>query len=195
MKNRFNRIAAILVCVAVLTLSISAQAADYVIDHKGAHASINFKVKHLGYSWLTGRFNTFSGTFSYDENDIQVTQVNVEIDTASVDTNHAKRDKHLRSDDFLDVAKYKRATFVSTGIKSTDDGKTVLTGDLTLRGITRSIDMTVSAIGGGKDPWGGFRQGFEGTTWIALADFGITEDLGPSSRNVELFLFIEGVRK
>lgn len=88
-------------------------AADYTIDDKGAHASINFKVKHLGYSWLTGRFNTFSGDFNYDANNVAASKINVNIDPASVDSNHAERDKHLKGKDFLDVSSFDSASFVS----------------------------------------------------------------------------------
>ncbi len=82
-----------------------ASAADYAIDTKGAHASINLKIKHLGYSWIQGRFNTFDGSFSYDPMNVSASKVTVNVDTASFDTNHAERDKHVRSEDFLEVKK------------------------------------------------------------------------------------------
>ena len=88
------------------TLASPVYAANYIIDNKGAHASINFKANHMGFSVLAGRFNTFDGTFSYDENNITASKITVNIDTSSVDSNHAERDKHVRSDDFLDVNKY-----------------------------------------------------------------------------------------
>ena len=169
----------------------SAQAADYVIDTKGAHASINFKVKHLGYSWLTGRFNKFSGTFSYDEKNVADSKIQVTIDTASVDSNHAERDKHLRSDDFLDVSKFSNATFTSTKVKDLGNGKMTVTGDITLQGITKTIDIDVVKIGEGKDPWGGYRAGFSGTTKLAMKDFGYKMDFG----DISFDLHIEGVRK
>ncbi len=92
-----------LMLATLLTATVAmlpAKAADYIIDYKGAHASINFKVKHLGYSWLTGRFNVFDGKFSYDSNNVNASKINITIDTASVDSNHAERDKHLRGDKF-----------------------------------------------------------------------------------------------
>ena len=88
-----------LALAAALSIS-TAQAADYVIDSKGAHASINFKIQHLGYSWLTGRFNDFKGTFSYDENTPSQATISVTIDTDSIDSNHAERDKHLKRAEF-----------------------------------------------------------------------------------------------
>lgn len=85
-----------LALAAALSLS-TAHAADYVIDSKGAHASINFKIQHLGYSWLTGRFNDFEGTFSYDDSMPSKAKIMVTIDTDSIDSNHAERDKHLKA--------------------------------------------------------------------------------------------------
>lgn len=76
------------------------QAADYIVDKAGAHAFIQFKIKHLGYSWLLGRFNDFDGTFSYDKEQPEASKINIVIQTASIDSNHAERDKHLRGDDF-----------------------------------------------------------------------------------------------
>ena len=104
--------------IASLGLSATAVAApaNYQIDTKGMHASVNFKIQHLGYSWLTGRFDQFGGTFVYDSEKPSNSKVDVSIDTDSVNTNHAERDKHLRSGDFLDVKKFPKATFVSTEI-------------------------------------------------------------------------------
>lgn len=189
------RRASLAIVAASLAFAAPASAADYDIDIKGAHASINFRVKHLGFSWLAGRFDKFNGTFSYDDKAPDKSSVKVEIDTASVNSNHAERDKHLRSADFLDVAKFPTATFVSTSVKSAGDGKATITGDLTLRGVTKQVVIDAVAIGGGADPWGGMRQGFEGTTKFALADFGVPKDLGPASKEVELTLHVEGVQK
>jgi polyisoprenoid-binding protein YceI len=106
---------ALAISTAAVT-SMPSVAADYVIDTKGAHASINFAIKHLGYSVLTGRFDNFSGEFSYDPAKPEASTVNVTIDTTSVNSNHAERDKHLRSADFLNVEKFPKATFVSKKI-------------------------------------------------------------------------------
>ncbi|MCW8831254.1 MAG: YceI family protein [Gammaproteobacteria bacterium] len=182
--------------VAGLAFGSSAlMAADYVIDTKGAHAFIQFRVQHLGYSWLYGRFNEFSGRFSYDEAAQEKASIEVTIKTASVDSNHAERDKHLRSKDFLDVDKYPEAKFVSTGYAPGKDGKGVLKGRLTLHGVTKAVEIQVEPIGAGKDPWGGYRRGFEGKTKFAMADFGILKNLGPKSKDVEMILSIEGIRQ
>lgn len=170
-------------------------AAQYKIDTEGAHAAINFRIKHLGFSWLTGRFDKFSGTFSFDKANPSASSVKVEIDTASINSNHAQRDKHLRDKDFLDVSQFPKATFESTSVKLTGDDKATITGNLTLRGVTKEIVIEAERVGGGKDPWGGEREGFTGTTKLTLADFGITYDLGPASKEVELSLEVEGVKQ
>ena len=179
----------------VALLSPLANAADYVIDDKGAHAFINFKIKHLGYSWLTGRFNEFSGKFSYDAASPNDASIVVNINPASIDSNHAERDKHLRSGDFLNVDKFSSAKFESTNIKDLGDGKLKVTGNLSLHGVTKSIVIDAHKIGEGKDPWGGYRAGFSGTTSIALADYGITYNLGPASTHVDLELHVEGIKQ
>lgn len=183
------------IALAGAALSTSAIAADYMIDTKGAHASINFKVSHLGYSWLEGRFNKFDGQFSYDPANPDSSTVEVNIDTTSVDSNHAERDKHLRSDDFLDVAKYPTASFKSTGFKVGENGTAVLSGELTLHGVTKPVEIAISKIGEGKDPWGGYRAGFTGTTEFQMKDFGITKNLGPASETVYMKLHVEGIRQ
>lgn len=184
-----------LALAAALSLPALAPAADYVIDTAKAHASIQFRIQHLGYSWLYGRFDQFEGKFSYDEKNPSANKVEVSIDTASVETNYAERDKHLRSDDFLDVEKFPQARFVSNKFEDKGDGKAVLTGDLTLHGVTKPVVIAVEHIGQGDDPWGGYRAGFFGTAKFKLADFGITRDLGPASQEVELMLSVEGVRQ
>ncbi|WP_371189282.1 YceI family protein [Thalassotalea maritima] len=170
---------------------LPAHAADYQIDYQGAHASINFKVKHLGYSWLTGRFNKFDGQFSYDADNVEASKITVNIDTASVDSNHAERDKHLRNDDFLDVEKFSTASFVSKKVIDKGDNKLDIIGDLTLQGITKELIIEAEKIGEGEDPWGGYRAGFAGTTSIEMKDFGYKMDFG----EIIFDLHIEGIRQ
>ena len=181
--------------ITALIASSAVFADDYAIDKKGAHASIQFKISHLGYSWLWGRFNDFDGAFSYDEKNKSASKINVTVNTKSVDSNHAERDKHLRSDDFLDVSKFPEAKFVSSSYEEGADGKAKLTGKLTLHGVTKKVVMDVAQIGAGKDPWGGFRRGFEGQTRIALKDYGITKNLGPASAELDLIISLEGIKQ
>lgn len=172
-----------------------ANAATYDIDNEGAHASVNFKIQHLGYSWLTGRFNDFDGSFEYDAAKPEASAINVTIDTTSIDSNHAERDKHLKGSDFLDVKKYPTATFKSTGFTSTGEGAGNMTGEFTMHGVTKTITIPVERIGEGNDPWGGYRAGFMGTTELKLSDYGIDYNLGPASTTVEIELHVEGKRQ
>lgn len=187
----------ILLTMAILTSSLTSlsQAADYVVDYQGAHASINFKVQHLGYSWLTGRFDKFNGKFSYDATNVSASKIEINIDTTSVNSNHAERDKHLKSDDFLDVSQFSTAKFVSTHVADKGDNKLQIKGQLTLHGMTKEITINAHKIGEGKDPWGGYRVGFAGTAELAMKDFGIKMDLGPASAKVFFDLHIEGVKQ
>jgi polyisoprenoid-binding protein YceI len=182
--------------VLLLLSSVSAQADNYQIDTEKAHAFIDFRIQHLGFSWMSGRFNTFSGNYSYDENNPDTAQVEVDIDVTSIDTNHAERDKHLRGEKFLNVDEFPKASFKSTSFEQAEDGNAVLTGDFTLHGVTKSIKIDVEPVGHGDDPWGGFRRGFTGTTQFTISDYGIdVSKLGPSSQVVFLTLSIEGIRK
>ncbi len=119
----------LLLSTLLATAMTSALGAEYALDTKDAHAAIQFKVSHLGYSWNVGRFNTFDGTLDYDSAKPEAMKVKIEVQTNSVDSNHAERDKHLRSGDFLDVKQFPTATFVSTGYTPKDDTHGTLTGD------------------------------------------------------------------
>ncbi len=195
MKSRLLALLLLACGLLLATAPARAEVENYVLDTKNAHAFIVFKISHLGYSWLIGRFNTFEGQYRYDPQNPAASSVEVTIDTASIDSNHAERDKHLRSKDFLNVGKYPKAHFKSTKYSEQPDGKGVLEGELTLHGVTRPVTIETRAIGHGPDPWGGYRRGFEGRTTLVLKDFGIDYDLGPASRQVELFLSIEGIRQ
>lgn len=156
-----------LTLASLLFTTGSAVAADYKIDKEGQHAFVNFRIQHLGYSWLYGTFKDFDGTFTFDEKNPAADKVNVTINTNSVDTNHAERDKHLRSADFLNVAKFPQATFSSTSVKK-EGNDLDITGNLTLNGVTKPVTLDAKLIGQGSDPWGGTRAGFEAQGKIKL---------------------------
>ncbi|MFP1721777.1 YceI family protein [Lonsdalea quercina] len=183
-----------LLLASTVSYAGSALAADYKIDKEGQHAFIQFRIKHLGYSWLYGTFKDFDGTFTFDEANPSSDKVNVTIKTDSVDTNHAERDKHIRSADFLNVAKAPLATFTSTGVKKSGDDLDI-TGNLTLNGVTKPVTLEAKLMGQGDDPWGNYRAGFEAKGKIKLKDFNITTDLGPASQDVELIISLEGIRQ
>lgn len=192
-------LAALALGTALLTAG-QAMAADYTIDKEGQHAFIDFKISHLGYSFIHGTFKDWTGTFSFDAAKPEDSKISITLNTKSVDTNHAERDKHIQSKDFLETDKYPTATFVSTSVKPTGknaDGKLTadVTGDLTLHGVTKPVVVKTVFLGEGKDPWGGYRAGFEGTTTIKRSDFGKMMDLGPQSDTLTLDITFEGVQK
>lgn len=176
-------------------IQASEHSGTYDFDNEDDHQFINFKISHLGYSWLYGRFNEFDGQFVYDAENPENSSVEVTVDTSSVDSNHGERDKHLREEDFLYVNEYPEATFKSTKVVVGEDGEAEIIGDLTLRGVTKEITLDVEMLGHGKDPWDGYRMGFEAGTELKLSDFGIPMDLGKASETVELIISVEGIRQ
>ena len=183
------------VLLAILFITPVVSAAEYQIDTKGSHAFIQFRIQHLGYSWLYGRFDSFKGKFSYDQKKPEASSVAVMIDMSSVDSNHAERDKHLRGKQFFDVANFTTASFKSKSFSPDQAGGGKLVGTLTLKGISKDVVINVDKVGGGPDPWGGVRVGFTGKTTIKLADFGMTKNLGKASTHAEILLDIEGVKR
>lgn len=179
---------------AAIFASGSALAASesYVVDE--THSFVEFSISHLGFSFLKGRFNELSGSFTHDAENPGSNAISMEVKTASIDSNHAERDRHLRSKDFLNVAKYPTASFKTTSFEADGDNG-VLSGDLTLYGNTRAITVDVVFIGAGEDPWGGYRRGYSGKTTITPSEWGMKYDLGPAAETMELEFIIEGVRQ
>jgi polyisoprenoid-binding protein YceI len=155
---------------ALLGAAMPLQAADeYAVDTM--HAGIQFKISHIGLSWIYGRFNDFSGTFAIDP-DLAQCAFGLTIKAESVDTANAKRDQHLRSPDFFNVKQFPTITFESTAVKPIKDGYEV-TGNLTMHGVTRAI--TFPLVGGRKAefPKGVQRTGFSTVLVLKRADFGV----------------------
>jgi polyisoprenoid-binding protein YceI len=192
---QFKNFFIVIILGILVSISTKISAAEYKLDIKGTHAFIQFKIQHLGYSWIIGQFNTFDGKLKYDNMDEEASEISIVIETASIDTNHKLRDKHLRDNKFLDVNKYPQATFISKKYKPTSSDMAILTGDFTFRGVTKSIDIEVHKMGEGKDPWGGERVGFEGTTKFKLKDFNIKKKLSPASAEVHLYFTLEGIKQ
>lgn len=186
MSRLFSRLFPVLLIGAG---SGAACAEEYRIDP--AHSFLVFRVSHLDMSWTYGQFRAISGEFNHDPADPAANRITVTIDTASVDTNHAKRDEKVREGS-LRVAEFPEAIFESTAYRGGDD-KGVMAGTLTLLGVSQPIEIEVTKTGEGKDPWGGYRAGFSGRTALSLADWGI----GAPSRNdrMEFDITIEGVRQ
>jgi polyisoprenoid-binding protein YceI len=138
-----------------------------------AHSSAEFAVKHMMVTTVKGRFAIAEGTLEIDAGEPTRSRVDAAIDVASVDTGVADRDAHLRSDDFFNAERYPRFTFKSTSIERVDDARWRMTGDLTMRDVTRSVVLDVEFEGRGVDAFGKDRAGFVATTKINRKDFGV----------------------
>lgn len=139
-----------------------------------AHSVVELAVKHMMFSTVKGRFANVAGTIVLDEANLSASSVSAEIDAASIDTGEAQRDGHLRSADFLDVERFSTITFRSSGVIPRGNGRFVLVGDLTIRGVTQEVSLEAELAGKGADPWGGQRAGFTATTALNRKEFGLT---------------------
>jgi len=145
---------------------------SWTID--ASHSSLQFSVRHLVITKVRGAFRSYRGTLELDENDgLGLADVDVSIDAASIDTAEPKRDEHLRSSDFLDVAAHPTLRFQSRSI-AREGARYRVTGDLTIRGVTRSVVLDAEFQGRGRDPWGGQRAAFSARTSINREEFGLT---------------------
>ena len=163
------------------------------------HSEVSFTVRHMMVSKVRGRFDTFEGSF-VTADDITESSVTASVDLSSINTGQEQRDAHIRSADFFEVEKYPTMTFASTGIKATGDGY-ILEGDLTLKGVTKTVAFDLEVSGFGPDAYGGTRAGFSATTKINRIDYGVAFN-GPIpgvpggvavSEQVTINLEIEGV--
>lgn len=165
------------------------------------HSEVGFKVRHF-LSKTPGRFSKFQGTIQIDEKDISKSSVEVSIDTASVNTDNEARDKHLRSADFFDTEKYPAMTFKSTSVREVAKGRLEVTGDLTLRGVTRRVTFPITNLGVINSPFGDVRAGFvDGTLKLNRKEFGVSWnkvlDTGGTmlSDEVDITLNVEAVKQ
>jgi polyisoprenoid-binding protein YceI len=145
---------------------------DYDID--AAHSRLGFAAKHAMVTTVRGAFKDFTAEIHVDADDVSKSTAKVEIQTASIDTGNQMRDDHVRNSDFLEVETYPTITFVSTTAEKVDDENFTLTGDLTVKGVTKPVSITLELTGAADDPWGNFRLGFEGKTEINRSDYGVT---------------------
>ena len=155
--------------------SISAPAATktaWAID--AAHSHVEFAVKHLMISTVKGRFGDVQGTVTADDTTFRDAVVDIRIGVASIDTRQPDRDTHLRSADFFEADKFPTMTFKSTRVELQKDDTLRVVGQLTIRGVSKEVVLTVTPEGLGSDPWGGERAGFSATAKINRRDFGLT---------------------
>ena len=168
-----NRLTRLFTVASLLMLPTLAFGSTWTIDPN--HSNVGFKVRHLMVSNVKGVFGKVQGVVDIDDQDLTRSRASATIDTTSIDTRLAKRDEHLKSADFLDVAKFPVMTFTSTKVEAAGSGKLKVTGDLTLHGITRSVVLEVEGPSQmAKDPMGNLRRGASAETKINRKDFGLT---------------------
>jgi len=164
------------IALAILALTAVPALADsstWKIDPAHSHAA--FTVRHLVISNVRGEFGKSEGALTLDEGDVTKSKVEATIDMASIDTREAKRDEHLKSPDFFDVAKFPKMTFKSTKVEKAGEGKLKVTGDLTLKGVTKSVVLDVTGPTKEiKDPWGNVKRGVSASGKINRQDFGVS---------------------
>ena len=165
-----NKILAFVVLASGLVSVASAAIETYAIDP--VHSSVGFKVRHF-LTKVPGTFTTFSGTITVDRDNLENSSVVAKIDVGSVTTGTEKRDTHLKSPDFFDVAKFDSITFTSTAWKKTGDATFDVTGDLTIHGVTKSVVLKVHLLGFGPGMMGAQLSGWDATTTIDRTDFGV----------------------
>jgi polyisoprenoid-binding protein YceI len=145
---------------------------DYDLDP--AHSRIGFAAKHAMVTTVRGSFKSFTGEVHLDAEHPENSTAKLEIDAASLDTGNEGRDAHVRNSDFLDVEKFPKITFVSTGAEKKSDDDFVLHGDLTVKDATKPVSIDFEKTGESPDPWGKFRVGFEGKAKINRSDWGVS---------------------
>ena len=191
---RVSGTTAILLVLGVLLGStpVLAEAEDYTID--GVHSVMLFRIKHLGVSYFHGRFNEMSGSFTFDESDPAKCKFDVTVKADSVDTNSARRERHLKSPDFLNAKQFPFITFKSKEVKSVGKDRYEVTGDLTLHGETKTVTVEMERVGSGTSPRFGYRTGFEAVFTIKRSDFGMDFMLQALSDEIRITVSFEGSR-
>jgi polyisoprenoid-binding protein YceI len=154
------------------TLRTETLSGNYAIDP--SHSRIGFVARHAMVTKVRGSFNEFAGRGSFDAEHPEASQLELTIEAASIDTRNPDRDAHLRSNDFFDMETYPQIRFVSTGIAQTDESNYRVTGDLTIKGVTKPVTVDFEFTGAVVDPFGNQRVGFEGSTVVNRKDWGIS---------------------
>lgn len=183
----------ILALMAVSGLALADQEA-YRIDD--SHSFANWTIRHVA-SKTSGTFTDIKGKILIDRNNLANSSVEAKINVLSVNSSHAKRDEHIKKEDYLDAAKFSEMTFVSSKIEAKNNTEGVITGTFTMHGVAKQMTFPFKVLGFGTDPWGGYRTGIEAHTSLKASDFGFTWPLKPNAPvgdDIEITLLIEGVK-
>lgn len=166
-----------------------------------SHSGIHFTVRHMVIAKVRGSFLRWQGTVDFDDANPSASKVQVTVDTASIDTREPKRDDHLRSSDFLDVATYPALTFSTTAVDRRGEDEYRVRGDLTIHGVTRPVELEVDHLGRARDPWGNERIAFQAKTTFNRIDFGLKWNQALETggllvgEKVEISLDVEAVKE
>lgn len=180
--------------VLFLALPAQAEVENYTLDKP--HTQIIFMSSHLGFSRSIGKFTDYSGSFVFDRGEPDKSHVEVTIQTASLDLSDAKWNEHLKGADFFDVAAFPQMTFKSTGIKVLSETSADITGDLTIRGITKPVTLHTIYNKSDRHPFSGkYVSGFSAVTKLKRSDFGMTYGLPVLSDDVDILIEVEGLRE
>ncbi|MBB3264495.1 polyisoprenoid-binding protein YceI [Azospirillum sp. OGB3] len=180
---------------ALVALPMTAQAAPVAYKLDPAHTAVVFIVDHLGFSKAVGSFNTVAGELSFDKDAADKSSLSVTIDTTSIDTNHAKRDEHLKSPDFFNVKEFPKLTFKSTKIEKTGDKTGKLHGDLTLLGVTKPVVLDVTFNKDGVSPASKQETvGFSARGTIKRSDFGMKYGVPNIGDDIQIIIESEAVK-
>ena len=180
--------------LGIMLMPAQAEVINYEID--AVHSSVDFKIRHLGITWVRGSFNEISGQVHFDAEKPEKSQIEVEVKAASVNTRNEGRDKHLRSEDYFNVDAFPAISFKSSSLKKQKDGTYKMTGNLTLLGVTREITTTLTDSGEVDGMHGEKRRGGEMADMvIKRSDYGMKKMVGPIGDEVHLFLAFAAVRK
>ncbi|MFM2434540.1 MAG: hypothetical protein RL063_519 [Pseudomonadota bacterium] len=174
--------------------SVNADQESYRIDD--SHSFANWTIRHVA-SKTSGTFSDVKGNIMIDPNKLANSSVTATINLLSVNSSHAKRDAHIKKEEYLDVAKFSEMTFVSSKVEASSNTNGVITGVFKLHGVAKQISFPFKVLGFGVDPWGGYRIGLEAHTSIKASDFGFSWPLTPKAPvgdEIEITLLIEGVK-
>jgi polyisoprenoid-binding protein YceI len=187
----------LIVAAGFAALGTSAWADIEVYGIDNSHSFANWTIRHV-VSKASGTFTDIKGKVVVDRADLSKSSVDATINVLSVSSSHAKRDDHIKKEDYLDAGKFSEMRFVSTKVEALGPNEGVLTGQFTLHGVTKEISFPFRVLGYGQDPWGGNRMGIEAHTTIKASDYGFAWPLKPNAPvgdNIEITLLIEGVKQ
>ena len=182
-----------------MSIDLAATTGTWEIDP--THSTIGFVARHTMVAKVRGGFSEFTGALDLDGSDPAKSSAWLTIVASSFSTNNDERDAHVKSADFLDVEQFPTLTFTSTAVTQKDGDEFIVTGDLTIHGVTKSVDVTFELLGTSQDPWGGTRIGFEGTAEISRKEFGLVWNVALEtggvlvSDTIKLEMDVEAIKK